>query len=277
MPYVNYYLNGVPGVGEVEGESIIPLQSIQMISEGTPSRLLEAAVREPGGRIRTADVQLRPASPRPTKIFCVGLNYREHIQESKRELPTYPVLFPKFASNLLAANSPIILPAESTQVDWEGELAVIIGEQGRRIAPEDALHHVLGYSVANDVTMRDYQYKTHQWMQGKAWDKSTPLGPFIVRPDEVDIRYSGIRTFLNGAIVQESDLSQLIFSIPTLIATVSEFTELKPGDVILTGTPSGVGYRRDPQVFLNDGDVVAVEIDGVGRVENKIEREQVSA
>jgi acylpyruvate hydrolase len=183
------------------------------------------------------------------------------------------VLFPKYASSLIGPTDDILLPPEATQADYEGELAVIIGRSGRRISEEDALDHVLGYSVCNDVTMRDYQYKTHQWMQGKAWDNSTPIGPYVITPDEVDLASAGIRTILNDEVVQDSDLSYLIFSIPKLIATISEFTTLQPGDVILTGTPAGIGYRRTPQLFLNDGDTVTVEIDGVGSITNKVTTE----
>jgi acylpyruvate hydrolase len=158
-------------------------------------------------------------------------------------------------------------------VDYEAELVVVIGKAGRRISRAAALDHVLGYTVANDVTMRDYQYKTHQWLQGKAWDRSTPLGPELVTPDEADVSAAAVRTVLNGATLQSSDTSKLIFDIPTLVATVSEFTEVLPGDLILTGTPGGVGYRRDPQVFLHDGDEVAVEVGGIGRLVNRVRAE----
>ncbi|WP_309234949.1 fumarylacetoacetate hydrolase family protein [Nocardia sp. XZ_19_385] len=236
----------------------------------TTPELLRDAVRETAQAVSAAEVRILPVVPRPGKVFCVGLNYREHVTESRRELPTYPVLFPKFADSLLGGFDDIVLPPESAQVDYEGELAVVIGRPGRRIPEENATDHVLGYSVANDVTMRDYQYKTHQWMQGKAWDASTPVGPYLVPPDRVDIAQAGIRTVLNGAKVQESDLSMLIFSIPRLIATISTFTALAPGDLILTGTPGGVGYRRDPQLFLAEGDTISVEIDGVGIIRNTV-------
>ncbi|NNH04027.1 fumarylacetoacetate hydrolase family protein [Microbacterium ulmi] len=236
-----------------------------------------AAAREDARRVPLDEATLLPASPHPSKIFCVGLNYREHVEETKRDLPSYPVLFPKFASNLISADSPIQLPPESEQVDWEGELAVIIGRTGRRIAQKDAFEHILGFAVANDVTVRDYQYKTHQWLQGKAWDGSTPLGPWIVTPDEVDLDTAGIRTILNDEVVQESQLSRLIFDIPRLVSEVSQFTVLEPGDVILTGTPGGVGYRRDPKVFLTDGDVVRVQIDGVGEIISEVVNETIVA
>lgn len=274
MAYANYELNGLNHVGEVEGDYLIPLAGLTEIGPDTTTEVLTAAQRQGAERVPVTGVRLRAVSPSAGKIICVGLNYKAHIEESNRELPTYPVIFPKYASNLIGPADDIVLPPEAAQVDYEGELAVIIGKAGRRISEENAAAHVLGYTVCNDVTMRDYQYKTHQWMQGKAWDNSTPLGPYLVTPDEVDLTSAAISTTLNGEVVQKSDLSYLIFSIPTLIATISEFTELQPGDVILTGTPSGVGYRRDPQLFLHDGDVVTVKIEDIGTLTNKVSAEQ---
>ncbi|WP_181723612.1 fumarylacetoacetate hydrolase family protein [Nocardia gipuzkoensis] len=277
MAYVTYEHRGERRVGEVQGSALVPLDGLTEIGGKTTSEALADAERDTRGRVEIDAVRLLPVVPNPSKVFCVGLNYREHVTETKRELPTYPVLFPKFADSLIGAYDDIVLPPESTQVDYEGELAVIIGRPGRRIAEADAAEHVLGYSTANDITMRDFQYKTHQWMQGKAWQASTPLGPSLVTPAEVDLSTAGIRTMLNGEKVQESDLSMLIFSIPRLIAEISTFTTLAPGDVILTGTPGGVGYRRDPQLFLRDGDQVSVEIDGVGSVRNLVRSEVVPA
>ncbi|WP_336660020.1 fumarylacetoacetate hydrolase family protein [Leucobacter sp. USHLN153] len=268
MKYVSYQQGGAERVGVLEGEGVVPLTGVSSVSEG--AKALAAAARDEAGAFAYADAQLLPASPHPHRVFCVGLNYHAHIAETKRDLPTYPVLFPKFETSLIGAHDDILAPPESEQVDYEAELAVIIGRGGRRIAEADALSHVLGYTVANDITMRDYQYKTHQWMQGKAWDDSTPLGPVIVTPDEVDLAAAGIRTIVNGETVQDSTLDRLIFSIENLIATVSEFTTLSPGDVILTGTPGGVGFRRDPQLFLHDGDTVTVEVDGVGRIDSRV-------
>ncbi|WP_306999940.1 fumarylacetoacetate hydrolase family protein [Arthrobacter sp. V1I7] len=191
----------------------------------------------------------------------------------RRQHGRFPVLFPKYTSTLIGPADDIILPPESTQVDFEGELAVIIGRTGRRIAEQDAMDHVLGYCVSNDVTMRDYQNRSHQWLQGKVWDNTTPVGPYIVTRTEADISKAGISTTLNGEVVQKSDLSHLIFSIPTLIATITEFTTLEPGDVILTGTPSGVGYRRDPQLFLKDSDTITVTVEGVGSITNTVRAE----
>ncbi|MXP23388.1 2-hydroxyhepta-2,4-diene-1,7-dioate isomerase [Gordonia sp. HNM0687] len=270
MKYASYQYDGVDHVGEVRGTSLIPLGGVSAIGLTTTPDVLRDAPRKTADAVDTADVTLLPVVVDPRKIVCVGLNYMSHITETGRDLPEYPVLFPKYASGLIGAGDALVLPPESKQVDWEGELAVVIGRGGRRIAEEDALDHVLGYTVANDITMRDYQYKTHQFMAGKIWDRTTPLGPYLVTPDEVDVANAGIRTVLNGDTVQDSNLSYLIFSVARLISLISEVTELTPGDVILTGTPGGVGFRMDPKVFLKDGDVVTVSIDGVGELRTRV-------
>ena len=275
MSWVSYRYRGIEHVGLVDGDDYVPLAGIRRIDRSTGAPQLRAATVEARGRVPAAETELLPPSWAPEKIFCVGLNYRDHIAETGRDTPQYPVLFPKYADSLIAADRPIPIPAESNQVDYEGELAVVIGAPGRRIPRDRAAQHVLGYTVANDVTMRDYQYKTHQWVQGKAWDAATPLGPYLVAPEDVDLGHAGIRTLVDGATVQESDLGQLLFDIPSLIATISEFTGLRPGDVILTGTPGGVGFRRKPQLFLTPGSTVSVEIDGVGRIDSAVIAEQV--
>jgi acylpyruvate hydrolase len=273
MRYATFELNGRRRAGRVDGDRVIPLAGISELGRLTGIDTLRTAAEVPSEAVPLGDVHLCPVVPAPDKIICVGLNYLTHVGETGRDLPTYPVLFTKFASSLIGPHDDIVLPRESSQVDYEAELAVVIGRAGRRIPREEAGDHVLGYTVANDVTMRDFQYKTHQWLQGKAWESSTPLGPYLVTPEEADVSAAGIRTVLGGEKLQESDTSKLIFDIPTLISTVSEFTTVLPGDVILTGTPGGVGYRRDPQRFLNDGDVVTVEVDGIGSLANRVRRE----
>ena len=274
MSYATYEFRGQRRVGEVDGDRLIPLSGLTEIGIDTPSAVLVRAERLIMEAVPTREVHLLPVVPRPSKVLCVGLNYSDHITETGRDTPTYPVLFPKFATSLIGATDDIVLPPETSQMDWEGELAVIMGKAGRRIQIDDALDHVGGYTVANDITMRDYQYKTHQWLQGKAWDGSTPLGPYLVPPDEVDLENAGIRTSVDGTVMQESTIARLFFDIPTLIATISVFTALNPGDLILTGTPGGVGYRRKPQRFLTDGATVVVEVDGLGRVENRVALER---
>lgn len=275
MAYVNYLHRGKAFIGEVHGEYLIPLDGFTEIGPGTPAELLSTAPRIVESKVALSEVTLRSASPRAGKIICIGKNYKERRGDSTPD--GYPVLFPKFASSLIGPSEDIILPPESLQVDFEGELAVVIGKTGRRIAEQEAVEHVLGYTISNDITMRDYQNKTHQWLQGKVWDKSTPLGPYIVTPAETDVSKASISTTLNGIVVQQSDLSRLIFNIPTLIATISEFTTLDPGDVILTGTPPGAGYHRDPQVFLKDGDTIAVAVEGVGSITNAVRAEPLAS
>ena len=272
MRYVTFELAGDRRIGRVDGELVQPLAGPPEIGRDTPADVL-AALAPAGDPVARGTVRLLPVVPHPDKIFCVGLNYHAHVGETGRELPTYPVLFTKFAGSLIGPHDDIVLPPESQQVDYEAELVVVIGTAGRRISRDAAHRHVLGYTAANDVTMRDFQYRTHQWLQGKAWDRSTPLGPELVTPDEADVSAASVRTTLNGDTLQSSDTSKLIFDIPTLVATVSEFTELLPGDLILTGTPGGVGFRRDPQVFLRDGDEITVEIGGIGRLVNRVRAE----
>jgi len=272
MRYVTFEHAGRRRIGRVEGELVQPLDGPAELGRDTSAEVL-AGLAPVGQPVARETVRLLPVVPNPDKIVCVGLNYHAHVGETGRDLPTYPVLFTKFASSLVGPSDEIVLPPESTQVDYEAELVVVIGKAGRRIAREAAFEHVLGYTVANDVTMRDYQYKTHQWLQGKAWDRSTPLGPELVTRDEADVSAAAVRTELNGETLQSSDTSKLIFDIATLVATVSEFTEVLPGDLILTGTPGGVGFRRDPQVFLRDGDEIAVEVGGIGRLVNRVRAE----
>jgi acylpyruvate hydrolase len=270
MRYVSYEHDGSQRLGILEGQQIVPLDGFHQLGQNTSAEALRHARRLDAEAVELAEVRLRPVVPNPDKVICVGLNYRSHVSETGRELPTYPVLFTKFASALIGADDPIALPPESTQVDWEGEMAVVIGAVARRVSRDQALDVVLGYTVANDVTMRDFQYKTHQWLQGKAWQGSTPLGPSLVTPDEINGSGLAIRSCLNGEEVQSSSTSLLIFDVATLISTISTFTTLLPGDVILTGTPEGVGYRRDPQLFLADGDLISVTIEGLGTVANRV-------
>jgi acylpyruvate hydrolase len=258
----------------VDGEAVRPLRGIAELGRDTPAEVL-ADPPLSGERLGLDEVTLLPVVPRPGKVVCLGLNYREHVAEGVYELPEHPVLFSKFAETLLGAGEAIILPPESSAVDYEAELAFVVGRAVRRASGRAALDAVGGYTAANDVTMRDYQYRTHQWLPGKNWARSTPLGPFLVTPDEVgDPHELDISLELNGRRMQSASTRQFIFDVPTVIAAISEFVPLVPGDVVLTGTPSGVGYRRDPKVLLRDGDRVVVEIERVGRLENPVAAER---
>jgi acylpyruvate hydrolase len=257
----------------IEGDLAIPIQGVTELGLETPLTLLKDPPLDRESSLAANELYRRPLVPRPGKVICVGLNYAAHIEETKREPSDYPVLFTKFATTLAGPHDPIPLPPESEAIDYEGEIVVVIGERGRRIRPDKALEFVAGYSIANDVSMRDYQYKTHQWLQGKAWDASTPVGPDLVTLDEAPDPLT-LRTFVNAEKVQEATTDLLIFDVATLVSVISEFATLEPGDLILTGTPGGVGYRREPQLLLKDGDVVTVEVDQVGRIENRCVTDQ---
>jgi acylpyruvate hydrolase len=270
MRFASVIHDGRPLAVRVDGDHATALSGVSELGRDTPSSMLREAALE-GESLSISELRFRPLIPAPGKVFCVGLNYLAHIQETQRDESDYPVLFTKFASSLTGAYDDVPVAPESEAMDYEGELAVVIGEPARRVTREHAMDHVAGYTVANDVTMRDYQFKTHQWVQGKAWDSCTPVGPELVTVDEAgDGTGLTLRTTLNGEVVQESSTDLMIFDVPTLVSTISQFASLAPGDLILTGTPSGVGARREPPLRLGDGDVVVVEIDGLGRIENRM-------
>jgi acylpyruvate hydrolase len=263
--------------GLVEDDTVRPLRDVVELGRDTPSEVL-ADPPVTDERVPLAEVRLLPVVPHPGKIVCVGLNYRAHAEEGGYDVPDYPALFTKFAETLVAAGDPILLPPESAAVDFEAELAFVMGHTVRRAPGASALEAVAGYTAANDISMRDYQYRTAQWLPGKNWAASTPLGPFLVTPDEVgDPHQLHIALELNGERMQSANTSQFIFDVPTLVATISEFIPLAPGDVVLSGTPSGVGYRRDPKILLRDGDRVTVEIERVGKLENPVSAESPSS
>jgi acylpyruvate hydrolase len=275
MRFANYEHRAEVRAGRIEGDSIRPLPTPPIDAGFNLDALLSAPAEV---AIPLADVQLLAPVLRPGKIICLGLNYRGHVTETKRELPTYPVLFTKFADSVIGPDDFIVAPPESSQVDYEAELAVVIGRPARRLAADEALDAVAGYTVANDVTMRDFQYKSHQWLQGKAWPHSTPLGPCLVTGEEIGHAAAlDIGLELNGEEMQRSNTEKMIFGVAKTISLLSEFTLLSPGDVVLTGTPGGVGYRRDPQVFLAPGDRVKVTIEGIGSLENQVIAEGADA
>lgn len=207
------------------------------------------------------------------RIICIGLNYRAHAEESGIAVPSHPVVFFRTRESLVGPEEAMVLPAESERFDWEGELGVVIGKAGRRIAADNAMEHVLGYCCVNDGSLRDWQKHTSQFSPGKNFDRSGSIGPWVVEAhDAGDAAAMRLRTVLNGETVQDSGVDDLIFPVPELIAYVSGFMELKTGDVIATGTPSGVGGARKPPRFMTDGDEISVEISGVGTLSNRILR-----
>jgi acylpyruvate hydrolase len=224
-------------------------------------------------------VRILPPVPKPPKIICVGLNYDDHLEESGLKKPVYPEIFARFATSLIAHREPIRQPPESLTLDYEAELAVVIGRKGRRISRDRALDHVAGYSLFNDATIREFQLRTPQWTMGKNFDGTGAFGPWLVTPDALPPGAHGLRIQgrLNGRVMQDTSTDRLIFSVPALIEMISVAISLEPGDVIITGTPGGVGAARKPPVFMQPGDVFEVEIEGMGVLSNPVQRESLEA
>jgi acylpyruvate hydrolase len=229
-----------------------------------------------GTRHALAAVDYAPLVPRPGKIVCVGQNYRAHLAEQGAEPPPYPTLFAKFASALVGARDEIVLPPVSAAVDWEVELAVVIGWPARRVTEQEAMAAVAGYAVFNDVSMRDWQYRTSQFLQGKTFDKATPFGPWLVTRDDpaVDETGMGLYAAIDGETVQEGSTSDLLFGVAALVSYISQAMTLRPGDVIATGTPGGSGHWRRPKQYLEDGNVLVSWVAGLGECRNVCRREE---
>lgn len=244
----------------------------------------EAALRELADRVDRAlrdgaeflpeeELTLGPCVPHPEKILCIGLNYRKHAEESNMPIPEYPILFNKFRNALVGSGEPVPIPREARQVDYEAELAIVIGRTARNVRKEEAMDCIFGYCAANDLSARDLQFRTHQWLLGKSCDGFCPLGPYLVTRDEVEDPHAlGIRSFVNGKLRQNSSTADMIFRCDELVSYISRYMTLRPGDVILTGTPEGVimGYPEDQRAWLKDGDEVTVEIDRLGRLTNRM-------
>lgn len=217
------------------------------------------------------DVRIGCPVCRPSKIICLGKNYSEHAKEGGVENPERPILFCKTPNTLNGPYDPIILPKSSVQVDWEVELAVIIGNKGKRIKKKDAFSHIAGFTILNDVSGRDAQFSDSQWFRGKSFDSFAPVGPCVVTPDEIDnVQNLRLTTTVNGNVMQDGNTKDMIFDIPTIIEYISEDITLLPGDILSTGTPSGVGIFRDPPVLLKPGDVVECRIEGIGSIKNEV-------
>ncbi|NHN54225.1 fumarylacetoacetate hydrolase family protein [Calidifontibacter sp. DB0510] len=226
-----------------------------------------------GATLAVIDLSYAPLIPAPGKIACVGLNYRTHIQEMGRDLPRYPTLFTKYAETLVGAHDALRRPVETEAFDWEAELAVIVGAPVRRASESEAAEAIAGFAVFNDVTCRDWQFRTKEWMQGKNWEATSPLGPWLVTPDELPggTRPAlGIRTLVDGELMQQDTTGDLLFDPVDLVSYLSTMVTLVPGDVIATGTPGGVGHARTPARYLTPGQSVITEVDGLGRCENVV-------
>jgi acylpyruvate hydrolase len=256
-----------PELGYVSAGAVEPVArpAGESINDALSRRARPASNSTAAQRRSVREVTVLPSSPQPGKIIGVGANYYQPGDAVKPA--TYPVLFTKYAASLVGPYDDIVLPPETTHADYEGELAVVIGARGRRIPADRAHEHILGYSVANDVTLRDWQSRSHQWLQGKAWDRTTPLGPVIAPAERVDLATARIHTAVNGITVQHGYIRDMIRPVPELIATISTFTTLEPGDVILTGTPAHL-IPGGPTP-LTAGDLVTITIDAIGQISNR--------
>ncbi|MVA78410.1 5-carboxymethyl-2-hydroxymuconate isomerase [Agrobacterium vitis] len=279
MKFVSFTRLGRAGFGAVVGGGIVDLTGrlsydCLTLKQAILDDLLEIAADYAGDRkpeLAFSDVTLLPVIPDPSKILCIGVNYVAHREETKRPEVGHPTVFIRFADSQIGHGQPMIKPSQSECLDFEAELAVIIGRGGRDIAEEDAMQHIAGYSCYHDGSVRDWQRHSSQFAPGKNFPATGAFGPALVTPDEVeDYTQLSITGRLNGQVVQQATLADLIFPIPALIAYLSAFTPLSAGDVIVTGTPGGVGERRDPPLYMKAGDVFEVDIPGVGLLANPV-------
>jgi 2-keto-4-pentenoate hydratase/2-oxohepta-3-ene-1,7-dioic acid hydratase in catechol pathway len=284
LRFVTFERDGYGEPGLISGDEIIGLKDagfenlLAIISGG--GEALDGVTRwagNPPGRevVAASGTKLMAPIPRPPKIICVGLNYRDHAEESNLPIPDVPTIFSKFSTAVTGHGDPIVLPKVSAKPDYEAEFAVVIGRGGRHIAAKDWREHVFGYTILNDVSARDFQMATTQWTIGKTFDTFAPIGPWIVTADEIEDPHNlAISLEINGERLQNSNTKNLIFNIPYLIAHLSSVFTFEPGDIISTGTPGGVGFARTPPRWLRAGDSVAVKVEGIGELVNPVIAEE---
>ncbi len=282
MRLLTYAQGGSARLGVRRGPSIVDLaRAMPAAPADWPSvfaadalaSIARAVAEAPAEALVAADsVRLLPPIPRPSKILCIGLNYRSHAEETGMAIPGYPIVFARYPASLVGAEAPLVRPALSDNFDYEAELVAVIGRGGRAIPREHALEHVAGYTLCNEGSLRDYQFKASQWAMGKNFDASGSIGPEIVTADEVPPGAAGlrIRCRLNGKTVQDSNTDDLIFDVAALVAELSAVMTLEAGDLIVTGTPPGVGFVRKPPVWMKPGDICEVEIEGIGVLRNPV-------
>jgi acylpyruvate hydrolase len=279
MRFVSFERDAKPVLGVREGESVRVLgdETLESLLERGVDLVEYARTNPSEETVSLSDLKLLPPLRRPPKIICVGLNFADHTSESKYEQPDYPTLFFRVHTSLIAHEQPMVRPAvtDSEGLDFEGEIAVVLGKGGRHIAREDTLSHVAGYSVFNDGSVREYQFKTPQWTVGKNFDGTGAFGPDLVTADELPPGVTGLllETRLNGEVVQSANTDEMVFDIESLISIISEAITLEAGDVIVSGTPSGIGWARQPKLLMKAGDVCEVTVEEIGTLRNVISDE----
>ena len=283
MKLFNFYVNGHIHLGVLQdgtahdatagGYPAIPATMEHALNGTLSLQALETAAAN-GPVVDVETIHFAPAVTAPEKILCVGLNYAAHAKESHMELPKYPTLFSKFSNALLGHKEAIRLPETAEKYDYEAELVIVIGKEARQVSKEEAPDYIFGYTAGNDFSARDLQLRTTQWIMGKSFDGFAPLGPYIVPAREINANQLQIQSYVNGTLRQNSNTSDLIFDPATSVSYISQYMTLKPGDVIYTGTPSGVilGYPEDKQVWLKPGDTVTIKIEGIGELTNTLTR-----
>jgi len=279
MKLISFLNQGVHSYGVVNGDDVLDLTPILGAQAQDLKTLIAkdlfGAVAEASSKhqptLKFSQLELLPVIPNPGQIFCIGLNYGEHVRETGREVTETPVIFLRLADSQVAHGQDILRPAESHRLDYEAEIAIVIGKGGRRIKEEDAWDHIAGYSCYNDGSVRDWQVATSQWTPGKNFYKTGGFGPWLVTSDEIAPgQVMHMQTILNGQVLQDTTTDKMIHSIPRQIAYISTFIPLSPGDVIVTGTPGGVGNKRNPQIFMKPGDVCEIVVDAIGTLRNGI-------
>lgn len=282
MRFVCFERNGQATLGVREGDQVrvIGNELLESLLDRGADLAALAQSSSGGQTVAAEGLKFLPPLQRPPKIICVGLNFSDHTSESKYEQPDYPTLFFRVHTSLIAHEQPMVRPSatDSEGLDFEGEIAVILGKGGRHIAKEDALSYVAGYSLFNDGSVREYQFKTPQWTVGKNFDGTGAFGPDLVTADELPPGVKGLRleTRLNGEVVQSASTDEMVFDVESLISIISEAITLEPGDVIVSGTPSGIGWARTPKLFMRAGDVCEVTVEKIGTLRNTIVDEAAS-
>lgn len=287
MRFVSFNRGGSPRVGARTGAGLVDLgavdrtlpadlKSLVASGKGALRRAWSAARKARPSAIVKGRVDYLPPIPDPQKIICVGLNYRDHAAEAGLKVPSYPVLFTRFPTSMVGHRKALVAPKASRHYDYEAELVAIIGRRARNIRKRDALDHVAGYSIFNEGSIRDFQMKASQWTVGKNFDSTGAFGPHMVTPDELPpgAKGLGIQCRVNGKVLQDSNTREMIFDVRTLVYEAARAMTLLPGDIIVTGTPAGVGFVRKPPVFLKAGDLCEIEIEGIGTLANRVKKER---